>query len=381
MTHLADRMPVAPSPVTVPPMRVVFEEADRRQILQAIDQCLASGWVAGGKHVKAFEECWAAYCRATHGVACSSGGAALELIMKALDVQGKDVLVPTNTFIATANAVTLAGGRPVFLDADPATLGVSLKEIRRKVTDRTAAVMVVHIGGIMSAEMPAIAAWCKARKIWLVEDAAHAHGSEADGLRAGAFGVAAAYSFFATKVITSGEGGMVVTNDDALAETCRRLRDYGKRSDWETVHTRISTNYRMNELESIVALSQARRLDEFIAARQAAADRYTEGLRGVLDLVLPAGRCSWYKYIVCLPEGVDRAEWKAQLKALGVSVSGGVYDLPLHLQPVFEPLGLRGTLPKAESVCARHVCLPIFYGMTAEQIDHVIASVRTVTAR
>ena len=360
---------------SVPPMKVVFEEADRAAILEDIDRCLASGWVATGKNVMALEEFWAEYCRCSHGVACSNGGAALELIMKALQVEGKDVLVPTNTFIATANAVTLAGGNVVFLDTDPRTMGVSLKEVERRATERTAAVIVVHIGGIISKELPAIAAWCRDRGIPLVEDAAHAHGSETDGKRAGQFGVAAAYSFFATKVITSGEGGMVVTSDSDLAEKCRGLRDYGKISEWESVHTVPSTNYRMNEIASIVALSQARRLDDFIAAREEVARRYTEALSGRLQLVLPEGRSSWYKYIALLPKGVDRQAFKSRLKDHGVSMAGGVYELPVHLQPLLASEQPRTDLPLSEDLCARHVCLPIFYTMSAEQVEHVISSI------
>jgi dTDP-4-amino-4,6-dideoxygalactose transaminase len=150
--------PVSNQSTTVPPLKVVFEEADRKAILIEIDKCLSSGWVAAGKYVKEFEEFWADYCGCTHAVACGSGGAALELLMKALGVEGKDVLVPTNTFVASANSIIFAGGNPVFLDTDPKTMGVSLEEIKRQVTDNTTGVMVVHIGGIISPEMPQIAA-------------------------------------------------------------------------------------------------------------------------------------------------------------------------------------------------------------------------------
>ncbi len=368
------------APVRVPPVRVVFEEEDRKQILEAIDECLQSGIVSGGKHIRAFEEFWADYCGIKHAVGCSSGGAALEIILKALDVEGKDVLVPTNTFVASANAIVIAGGSPVFLDTDPATLGVTLDEIKARVTENTGAVMVVHIGGIMSPEMPAIADWCRSRGIPLVEDAAHAHGSEIDGKRAGRYGKAAAYSFFATKVVTSGEGGMVVTDDDAFADACRSIRDYGRKAPGEVVHTRISSNYRLSEIGAIIGLAQVRRLDDFIAHRQGVADRYTAALGDVLELVPTPGRCSLYKYIAYLPKGVERAAFKAALGERAVSLSGAVYDIPVHLQPVYEGLGLAGKLPVSEDVCERHVCLPVFFGMTDEQVEHTIASVRAVLA-
>lgn len=366
--------------IAVPPVRVVFDEALRTSILREIDECLSRGSVAAGKKVKEFEEFWAAYTGCAHAVAASSGGSALDILMRALEVRGHEVLVPTNTFIATANAVLYAGGTPVFLDADPHTMGVSLEEIKKHRTPNTAGVIVVHIGGIITPELPAIDAWCRANGLWLVEDAAHAHGSELQGRRAGTFGLAAAYSFFATKVITSGEGGMIVCDDAGLAEACRRYRDYGKQSQWESIHTVISANYRMSDLTAVVGLAHARRLDGFIADREAVAGRYTEALGELLTLILPADRSSWYKYIAYLPAGLDRAAFKQALKDRGVSLSGGVYDVPLHAQPVFERAVNTADYPFANELCARHICLPIFSGMSNEQIAHVIGSIREVVA-
>ena len=155
----------------VPPVRVVFEEEDRRRILREIDEVLTSGMLAASTKVKAFEEFWAEYVGCKHAIACSNGGAALEIMMKAMDVNGKDVLVPTNTFIATVNAVIFAGGNPVFLDLDPSTMGVSLDEIQKRRTPNTVGVVPVHIGGIISQEMSSIAQWCEREGLWLVEDA------------------------------------------------------------------------------------------------------------------------------------------------------------------------------------------------------------------
>lgn len=371
-------MPVESSSATVrvPPVKVVFPEEDRREILAAIDRCLSTGMLAQGEHVKAFEEAFAAYCRVPHGIACASGGAALEILMRALPVHDRDVLVPTNTFIATANAVIYAGGRPVFVDTDRATMSVTLAELRRRATPRTSVVCVVHIGGVMTPEMPAIAEWCASRGIALVEDAAHAQGSEVDGRRAGEYGVAAAYSFFATKVMTSGEGGAVVTRDQALADHCRRLRDYGKRSQWESVHHEIGANYRMSEIDAILAHSQLRRLDEFIAARERIAERYRQAFAPTSEVVWPSGRSSWYKFTVYLPAGISRDKVKAFAKNRGVSLAGGVYDVPLHRQPVFESMQLSGQFPIADDVCGRHICLPLFPGMTDAQIEHTIQTVR-----
>lgn len=364
--------------LNIPPVRVVFDPPLREKILAGIDDCLSRGSVAAGKKVQEFESFWASYCGCAQGVATSSGGSALEVLMRALGVSGKDVLVPTNTFIATASAVIFAGGNSVFMDTDPKTFGVSLEEIKKRQTPNTAGVIVVHIGGIVTPEIEAIADWCREQGLWLVEDAAHAHGSEMSGRRPGSFGIAAAYSFFATKVITSGEGGMVVTSDVGLSEACRRFRDYGKKSQWESLHSVVSANFRMGDLTAVVGLEHARRLDGFISERDLVAKQYTQALKGVVDLVLPSARSSWYKYIAMLPKGIPRDAFKTAMKEKGVSMAGGVYDLPLHRQPVFLNTLGAAVFPNADDVCARHICLPIFSGMTDSEIEHVINAFKEV---
>ena len=373
--------PAAPTPqIKVPPVRVAFDESDRKWIFEQLDEVLGGGMVAAGKKTEQFESFWSEYTGCAHAIAVANGGAALNALMAGLNIAGKDVLVPTNTFIATANAAIFAGATPVFMDTDRATMSVTLAEIQSKVTSNTAGVIVVHIGGVITPEIEQIAAWCKEQDIWLVEDAAHAHGSELNGKRAGQFGLAAAYSFFATKSMTAGEGGMVVTNDEGLADYCRSYRDYGKKSQWESVHSIISPNARISDITAVIGLRQSHRLDEFIESRASVAERYTVGFKDTLELILPQGRSSWYKYVAMLPSGINRDDFKAQLRELGVSLSGYVYDLPLHLQPVFLDLGLKGTLPIAEEFCDRHICPPIFFGMSDEQVDHVVASINELVA-
>jgi dTDP-4-amino-4,6-dideoxygalactose transaminase len=360
--------------VQIPPVKIQFSRDDREEILRRIDRSLAEGQVAQGENVEEFERAFAEYTGARHAVAVGSGGAALEVAMRLLDVRGREVLVPTNTFAATATSVVLAGGRVRFVDADPATFGVSLRGLRAAATPETCGVIVVHVGGIITPEMGAIQRWCADRGLWLVEDAAHAHGSRLEGTAAGGFGLAGVYSFFATKVMTSGEGGMLVTADDGLAVRARGLRDYGKPDPWVSFHTEVGTNWRMAEFCAAVGVVQLRRLDEFIASRERIAGLYTDLLRGAAGVtpVLPAGRSSWYKYIVLLPSGVDRDRVKASMKAKGVGVSGGVYDTPLHRQPVFK--GVRAEFPIADDVCARHVCLPLYAGMTEDEGRYVVES-------
>lgn len=250
--------------MTIPAAKIHFSAEDRREILSRIDRCLETGQVAQGANIDELEASFARYVGCRHALALSSGGSALEAAMRALDVDGKEVLVPTNTFLATAAAVLAAGGTVRLVDIDPETLSPSADMIEQALGPNTAGLIVVHIGGIISRDIEAITAVCERRGIWMFEDAAHAHGSALGDTKAGLFGVGGSYSFFSTKVMTSGEGGMLVTNDDALADKVRLLRNYGKRQPWVTSSEHFGLNWRLNELAAAVAVVQLRRLDEFI---------------------------------------------------------------------------------------------------------------------
>jgi dTDP-4-amino-4,6-dideoxygalactose transaminase len=357
----------------IPPVKIEFSLEDRAEVLRRIDLSLSSGQIAQGANVREFEETFARYTGVKHAVAVSSGGAAIEVAMRLIDVKNKEVIVPTNTFAATATGVLLAGGRVRFADVDATTFSLSLSTLQAAVTPATVGVIIVHIGGIITPEIDTIRRWCSERGLWLFEDAAHAHGSRMHGKMAGQFGRAAAYSFFATKVITSGEGGMLVTNDDELADRARGMRDYGKPDPWMSFHTEVASNWRMTEFSAAVGVVHLRRLDEFIAWREKITRIYTAALGDIpeVSLVLPTDRSSWYKYIVLPPKGVARERLKKAMKDRGVSLSGGVYDTPLHRQPVFTSLA-SGQYPAGEDVCARHICLPLYYGMSEEAAGYVV---------
>jgi len=363
----------------IPPVKIVFPERDRHEIGRRIDRCLATGQVGIGENVTEFERNFADYTGTRFAVAVSNGGTAIEALMSALGVEGREVLVPTNTAFATAVGVIRAGGSAKLMDTDPATFSVSVETVQHSAGEKTVGVIVVHIGGIVTPEIAAIRKFCDSKGLWLVEDCAHAHGSEYAGQRAGTFGVAGAYSFFATKVMTTGEGGMVVTDDESIAKKVARLRDYGKPDPWVTYSTELGTNWRLNEWAGAIGVVQLRRLDEMITWREKIASDYTRVLEGIQELrpVLPTGRCSWYKYIVLLQKGVDRERFRTAAKEKGVSLSGGVYDTPLHRQPVFDG-AVSGSFPDADDVCSRHICLPIYYGMTGEEAEYVVETVKAL---
>jgi dTDP-4-amino-4,6-dideoxygalactose transaminase len=368
--------------VPVPAFRLVLTDADRVEIAARADKSLRSGVLILGENTREFEHAFAAAHGAPHAVAVSSGTAALEIILRTLDVAGRDVIVPTNTFAATAFAVLRAGGRPVFADVDADTFALSADTVRAALTQHTAAVVHVHIGGLISPECTALRALCDERGIAFVEDAAHAHGATFDGRHAGSFGVAAAYSFYPTKVITSYEGGMIVTADERIRDEALVHRDQGKAGFAANLHVREGYAWRISEIHAATGLVHLRHLDEFVATRQRAAARYAAGLADLDELTplpVPAGTSSnYYKYIALLADGIDRAAVKQELRTrFGVALSGEVYETPLHLQPVFARLSDK-PLPVAERVCARHVCLPLHSDMTDDEVDEVLVALRSV---
>jgi perosamine synthetase len=365
--------------VNVPAARLVFSDADRAAILTLIDESLRSGSLTLGPHTQALEAAFAARHQADYAVAVSSGTSALEIVLRALAIAGSEVVVPANTFYATAAAVVHAGGVPRFADVDATTLALSAQTVENAITPQTAGVIIVHIGGVISPEVLAIRALCRSRGLFLLEDAAHAHGCSFDGQPAGSFGVAGTFSFYPTKVITAGEGGMIVTADQSLHDEARVYRDQGKAGFLGGEHIRLGSAWRMSEIHAAVALIHLRRLDEFIAARRAVAQQYDEALAdvdGITPLRPPQGCVSnYYKYVALLDPRLDRAAVKQATRERGVNLSGEVYARALHTEPVFADLP-GDSLPVAEDVCARQICLPIHSDMTAVEVEQVINALR-----
>ncbi|MDR0843168.1 MAG: DegT/DnrJ/EryC1/StrS family aminotransferase [Acidobacteriota bacterium] len=366
----------------VPAAKIQFLPEDRQWIADRIQEVLESGQLTLGKYGKEFEQEFAKFCGVKHAIAVNSGTSSIEIILRSLGIAGKKVIVPTNTFFATAAAVVHAGGEPVFADMDAESFALSPESIEKVLTPDVAGIVVVHIGGLVSARMPEIVALAKRKGLWLVEDAAHAHGSSLGGVKAGAFGVAGSFSFYPTKVMTSGEGGMIVTDDDKMAEEALIYRDQGKKSFYENAHVRLGYNWRMSEPHAIIGLRHLARLPTMIADRQAAAAVYDAGLGGFKNLqplrVPDGGVCNFYKYIAVLREKRDRKELKALLREKhGVALAGEVYEDPLHRQPVFLEYAA-DALPVAEDLCARHVCLPVFSGMTEADARLVLEALAEV---
>ncbi|GAB4148440.1 MAG: DegT/DnrJ/EryC1/StrS family aminotransferase [Sphingomonadales bacterium] len=365
----------------VPPTRIDFSAQDRAWIAEHITEVLTTGRLTMGPYGERFELDFAAFTGARHAVAVSSGTSALEISLRVLDVAGKDVLVPANTFFATAAAVLAAGGRPVLMDADARTMSTSADELARRITPNTVGAIIVHIAGFVTDEMAALAAAAKARGLWLLEDAAHAHGATQAGRHAGCFGIAGTFSFYPTKVMTAAEGGMIITNDDRLAAEARLYRDQGKASFHENRHVRLGSNWRLSEPHAVIGLRHLSHLPAMVAARRRIAAIFDAALT-TEDLSLapisapPGCVANYYKYPAMLADHIDRAAFKAYLKDRhGIACSGEVYEAPLHRHPVFADLD-SGDLGQAERLCARHVCLPVFASMTDDDAHRTLAALR-----
>lgn len=372
--------------MAIPAARIFFPEEDRQLLARQIDDILATGQLTLGKYGSEFERRFAAYVQTRYAIAVNSGTSALEIIFRSLDIDGSEVIVPTNTFVATAAAVIHAGGRVVFADIGE-DLCLDAEEAKRRITPNTKALVYVHIGGTVPPGFQAIQDLCRERGLHLIEDAAHAQGSTLNDRKAGGFGIAAAFSFYPTKVITSGEGGMITTDDESIYQRALVFRDQGKSGFFGNVHTELGYNWRLSEIHAAVGLSQFGRLDEFIADRRRIAALYDQRLREFSNInLLPIpreSRSNYYKYIAFLRKGMDRVAIKKDMKEKhGVSLSGEVYELPCHLQPIFkDTLGYKGgELPVAEDLCNRHICLPTFARMTDEQADQVINALKEVVS-
>ncbi len=369
----------------VPPIRIDFSTEDKAWIADKITDVLTSGRLTLGVYGEQFESEFAAMHGVKHAVAVNSGTCSLEIIYRALDVKGRDVLVPADTFFATAATVIAAGGNPVLMDTDIVTLSTTASEVEKRITKNTAAVTIVHCAGLMTSEMPAIVALCKARGIPLVEDAAHAHASTLNGQYAGSFGIAGSFSFYPTKVMTSAEGGMITTDDERIATEARIYRDQGKASFHQNSHIRLGYNWRMSEPCAIIGLRHLQHLKEMVSGRRRAAALYFDALSaencGLTLIHEPKGNiANFYKFAAYLPEGCDRAQLKAWMKEeQDVIFAGEAYEFALQQHPVFHHLDT-GDLPNSLYACGRQVCLPMFASMTDLDINRVVDGLKAAKA-
>jgi len=358
-----------------------FPEEDVAALLEEFGAILRSGRLTRGPHLDRFEQGFAAAAGVEHAVGLSSGTAPLEIALRFWQVEGKEVIVPTNTFVASANAVLLAGGIPVLADISPVCLSSSYDQIRARLTPRTRGVILVHLAGIIPPEIEAIQQLCREHGLFLLEDAAHAHGASWRGRPAGSLGDAASFSFFPTKVITCGEGGMLTTDDPELADFARSYRCHGLDGQSGEL-VRLGNNYRLPELSAALGVKQLARLGEFVGERNRLAARYLEQLAEMPGLglfpPLPEQVHSYYKFPVLLPAGVDRLQVAQSLQEEFGVETGSAYWPPCHHHPLYVHHFPPSQFPVAEELLPRILTLPLFVGLEDEDLDEVCAALQAV---
>lgn len=362
---------------SIPPAKPYFPVADIEEMKQHTEKILKSGRLTLGEYTKEFERKFSDYVHVQHSIAVNSGTSALEISLRAHNLKREEeVIIPTNTFGATAAAIIFAGGKPVITDVAPSSLTLDSENVEKAITEKTRGVIAVHIGGLICPAIGDIRRLCEERGLFLIEDAAHAHGSKIDARYAGTLGSAGCFSFYPTKVITTGEGGMITTANDELAEAAVIMRDQGKESFNSNVIVKLGYNWRLPELAAALGILQLRQLDDFIAKRNEIAKLYDDAFDAMQleRAVTPKNQVNnYYKYTCYLPKGINRIRFKELCKQDGVSYGGEVYWPPLHAQPAFQSfLNKNSKFKIADEWGSRMVNPPMFSNMTRQQAERVI---------
>ena len=362
--------------------------------VEYVIECLRSGWISSaGRFIEEFESEWAAWCGMKYGIAVSNGTAALQVAVRCLDLKpGEEIIIPTFTIISCALAVIDAGGIPVLVDSEPRTWCMDVSKVEAKITERTRAIMAVHIYG-HPVDMDPLQALAEKYNLVIIEDAAEVHGAEYLSVRhsaerawsrCGGLGHISTFSFYANKLITTGEGGMVLTSDPAYAEQIRSLRNLCFRAERRFYHTQLGYNFRLTNIQAAIGLAQLERLEEIIAKKRWIGNAYTDHLKNISCLQLPVeeywAKQVYWMYGVVLNEdiGIDAAGFALELKNHGIETRP--FFLGMHEQPVFHNMGmfLDEQYPVAQRISRQGLYLPSGLALSESQLELVCEAVRKV---
>jgi perosamine synthetase len=354
--------------------------------IEAVAAVMRSGRLSLGPKLEEFEAAFSSYVRVPYAAAVSSGTAGLHLAVNALGIgEGHEVIVPSFTFIAAANAIRYERAKPVFVDIDPTTLNLDPGAVEAAITSRTRAILAVHTFGV-PADVEKLLTIAQRHGLILMEDACEALGAERHGKKVGTFGAAGVFGFYPNKQITTSEGGMIVTNDEKLAGRVRSLRNHGRTpmGEWFE-HNEIGYNYRLSELHAAMGIEQLKRIEPILARRAEIAQRYSERLGGCEHIALPFseladGKITWFVYLIRLTKKFSRGQRDAVVEAMGKrGIACGRYFAPIHLQKPYKAEGSK--LPVTENVADRTIALPFFNALSETQLDEVCAALRECVER
>lgn len=363
--------------IQLKPIQAAEISLTETEINAAVD-VLRSGALRQGKQCDAFEVEFAAYVGAPHAVTSANGSAALHLAYMAFLSPGDEVLVPAFTFIATGSMVTAAGGRPVLCDVDPDTFLIDLADAERRITPRTRAISPVHLFGNPCA-IDAVQAFAQRHDLKIVWDAAQAHGAHFHGRDVGSFGDFVAYSFYPSKNMFVGEGGITCTDNKDFEHRMRFMRSHGQTGKY--LHTMLGLNYRMTDVEAAIGRKQLQRLDTMLAARRRNAALLNEGLAGIPGIqpqrLTPGGEHAWHQYSILVDDsifGIDRDTLASKLKDQNIA-TGVHYPRGLHQQPIFQELYGYQSLPVTERLARQILALPVHHGLDDGDVNRIIEAV------
>ena len=397
MEELGDLAEIIPGPE--PTLEVAlnpipqFEPTPRREIIRVCEPTLRgnelayvtdavqTNWISsGGKYIPRFEALFAEKMGTRYGIACMNGTIALHLALATLGLEpGDEVIIPAFTMIATANAVTYVNAVPVLVDSEMATWNMDPEQIEAKITPRTRAISVVHTYG-HPVDMDAVNDIAARHGLFVLEDAAEAHGASYKGRPVGSLGDAACFSFYGNKIITTGEGGMITTNREDVARLAWNLRDHAFSTDRHFWHKFVGFNYRMTNLQAAIGLAQTEQLETFVAARRAHAARYTRLLKQIPGIVTPPeatwARNVYWMYGILLDKefGLSRDELRGRLARRGIETR--TFFIPMHCQPVYFDQYRGQRYPVAEDLCRRGLYLPSASSLTSDDIEVVVEAIK-----
>ncbi|MDA9133102.1 DegT/DnrJ/EryC1/StrS family aminotransferase [Alphaproteobacteria bacterium] len=351
-----------------------------------LNECIDTGWISSeGPFIKKFEEQFASRMSRKHGIAVCNGTAALDAAIHALGIgPGDEVIMPTFTIISCISQIIRNGGLPVLIDSDPITFNMDVTQVEAKITSRTKAIMIVHIFGLPADVAPLLEV-AKRYDLDVLEDAAEMHGQTYKGEPCGSFGDISTFSFYPNKHITTGEGGMILTDDDELAETCRSLRNLCFQADKRFVHERLGWNFRMTNLQAALGVAQLERLDEFVLRKRNMGKRYTELLSDCRGVQLPLSRTDYaeniyWVYGLILDDSIEFGAEEAMNRLARLGVACRPFFYPIHQQPVLREMGLfeGESYPNAERMYQRGFYIPSGLALTKEQINKVAGALKKV---
>jgi len=363
----------------------VSEPLIGKKELDYVSECLNTGWISSnGRFISEFEEKWSTFCGMNYGIAVSNGSTALQVALGCLDLKpGDEVMMPAFTIISCANAVIYNGAKPVLVDSEPRIFTININKIEEKITENTKAIMPVHIYG-HPCDMDKIYNLAKKYNLIIIEDAAEAHGAEYKGRKCGSLGDISCFSFYANKIITTGEGGMVLTNSESYAEKARSLRNLCFKKERRFYHESLGHNFRLTNIQAAIGVAQIERVSTLIEKKRWIGNSYNKKLKNISVLTLPIeekwAKNVYWMYGVVLDEGIsiNAEEFAKRLREHGVDTRP--FFLGMHEQPIFKKMGLfkNESYPVTERIARQGLYLPSGLTLTEKDINFVVNAIKKV---